>query len=264
MTSVLARAVLDRRRSLFWWTFGVVVYCAFIVAVWPVIDGSEDFEQLYSDMPEALQAMFGADGFTDFTSPAGFLNTYLFSMILPFIFTGLAVSLGSSLLAGEEEDGLLDLVLSYPVRRRRLVLEKIGAMEVSLLVVGVATVVVLLLAKEPVSLDVGLSGLVSATLGSVLFALVHGLLALLAGAWRGDVGLATGVGWGVALFGYLLNILANIDDSLDWLAPFSPLHWATADSPVSGELPVSYLALVAAAAVLTASVVLVFERHDLS
>lgn len=264
MISVFARAVLDRRRSLLWWTVGVVLYCAFIVAVWPVIDGNDDFEQLYSDMPDALQAMFGADGFADFTSPAGFLNTYLFSMILPFIFTGLAVSLGSSLLAGEEEEGLLDLVLSYPVRRRRLVLEKIGAMEASLVVVGTATVVVLLLAKEPVSLDVGLSGLVSATLGSVLFALMHGLLALLVGAWRGDVGLATGVGWGAALFGYLLNIVANIDDSLDWLAPLSPLHWATSDSPVSGALPVTYLALIGAAAGLTAAAVMVFERHDLS
>ena len=61
---------------LAWWSIGVVVYCVFIVAVWPVIDGNEDFEDLYAQMPDALMAMFGSDGFTDFTSPEGFLNTY--------------------------------------------------------------------------------------------------------------------------------------------------------------------------------------------
>ena len=232
--------------------------------MWPVIDGSDEFQDLYEEMPDALQAMFGSDGFSDFTSPAGFLNTYLFSMILPFIFTGLAVSWGGSLIAGEEEDELLDLVLSYPVGRRRLVLEKTAAMVVAVTAIGVATVVLLTVAKEPVDLDIGVGGLSAATLGSVLFALVHGLVALLAGAWSGTKGLATGLGWGVALAGYLVNIIANIDDSLDWLQPFSPLYWATADSPVTGTLPSTYLALVAAVVVLTGATVVVFDRHDLS
>ena len=262
--NVFVRAVRDRRVALAWWTVGLIAYVGMIVAVWPVIDGNDDFEQIYADMPDAMQAMFGADGFSDFTSPAGFLNTYLFSMIFPFILTGLAVSLGASLIAGEEEEGLLDLVLAYPVRRRRLALEKVAAMATAVSLIGVVAVVFLALAKEPVDLNVGIGGLAAATLGSALFALVHGLVALAAGAWRGPKGFATGVGWGVALAGYLMNILANVDDSLDWLAPFSPLHWATADSPVTGTLPATYLALVGAIAALVAVTLTVFERHDLS
>lgn len=261
---IFGRALRDRRTSLLWWTLGVAVYCAFIIAVWPVIDGNDEFQNLYEDMPDTLQAMFGSDGFSDFTSPAGFLNTYLFSMILPFVFTGLTVSFGSSLIAGEEEDELLDLVLSYPVARRRLVLEKVLAMVVAVVGIGAATVVLLIVAREPVGLDIGAGGLAAATLGSVLFALVHGLVALLAGAWSGSKGVATGAGWGVALAGYLVNIIANIDDSLDWLQPFSPLYWATADSPVTGTLPATYLALLAACALLVVATVIVFDRHDLS
>lgn len=261
---VFVRAISDRRVPLTWWAFGVAVYCGFIVAVWPVIDGSEEFQDLYAEMPEALQAMFGSDGFTDFTSPTGFLNTYLFSMILPFIFTGLAISLGASLLAGEEEDNLLDLVLSAPIPRRRLVLEKAAAIVVGVMVVGLTTVALLSVAREPVNLDVGVAGLVAATTGSMLFALAHGLVALLAGAWSGSKGIATGVGWGVALGGYLLNIVANIDGSLDWLSAFSPLHWATASSPIDGDLPVTFLVLVVVSAVLLGTTVAVFDRHDLS
>ena len=261
---IFGRALRDRRTALLWWTLGIAIYCAFIVAVWPVIDGNDEFQDLYDEMPDTLQAMFGADGFSDFTSPAGFLNTYLFSMILPFIFTGLAVSLGASLIAGEEEDELLDLVLSYPVSRHRLVLEKIAAMFVAVAAIGVATVILLTVAREPVSLDIGVAGLGAATLGSVLFALVYGLVALLTGAWRGSKGAAAGAGWGIALAGYLVNILSSIDESLEWLQSFSPLYWATADSPVTGTLPATYFALVASSVVLAGATVLVFDRHDLS
>lgn len=262
--NVLTRALGDRRAALIWWTVGVVIYCGFIIAVWPVIDGNDEFADLYADMPEGLQAMFGSDGFTDFSSPTGFMNTYLFSMILPFVFTGLAISLGSSLVAGEEEDGLLDLVLSYPIARRRMIGEKVLALVLAVVGVGAITVAFLAVAKEPVDLDVGVGGLAAATLGSVLFAVVHGLIALLAGAMTGKKGVATGAGWGIALAGYLANVLATLDDSLEWLQWLSPLSWATQDSPISGDMPSSYLALVAAIVVLAAATTVIFERHDLT
>ena len=94
MTALLVsqRTLRDRRVSLIWWAIGSVLYTAMIVAVWPVIDGNESFQDLAEEYPEALQAMFGgADAFAEFTAPTGFLNTYLFSMILPFIFLALAV-----------------------------------------------------------------------------------------------------------------------------------------------------------------------------
>lgn len=260
---LLQRAIADRRVSLAWWSVGVVIYCGFIVAVWPVIDGNEDFQDVYAEMPDALMAMFGADGFIDFTSPPGFLNTYLYSMILPFIFVGLAVSLGAALIGGQEEDHLLDLVLAYPVSRRRLVVESVAALLVGVLILGLVTWVVLAVAREPVDLDVGLAGLASATIGSMLFAAMCGLAALFAGAVTGSKGLGAGAGWGVALASYLVNILANLDDSLDWLEPLSPLYWATADSPVTGTVPAWFLALVAVAASLSVATGITFERHDL-
>lgn len=261
--NLLDRALRDRQASLIWWSVGVIVYCGFIIAVWPVIDGNEEFETLYSEMPDALMAMFGSDGFTDFTSPTGFLNTYLYAMILPFIFTGLAVSLGSSLIAGQEERGLLELVLSYPVTRTRLVLESVAGLVIGVFGLGVVTWLVMALAREPVGLDIGIGGLASATLGSVLFASMCGGAALVAGAASGSRGVATGVGWGVALVSYLVNVLGSVDASLDWLDPVSPLGWATAGGPLSGTVPFSYVALVAVIVSLSAASVVVFERHDL-
>ena len=103
-----------------------------------------------------------------------------------------------------------------------------------------------------------------ATLGSVLFAAVHGLVALLAGAVTGRKGVATGAGWGVVLAGYLASILATLDDGLEWLRWVSPLSWATADSPITGAVPGAYLALAGAFVALVAATVVVFDRHDLT
>ncbi|MFK8023944.1 MAG: ABC transporter permease subunit [Ilumatobacter sp.] len=260
---IVERALRDRSKPLMWWTLGVGIYCAFILGVWPVIDGNEDFDDLFDEMPDALTAMFGSDTFADFSSPTGFLSTYLFSMILPFIFSALAISMASSLVAGEEENGLGELVLSYPIARRRLHTERTIAMVAALALVAFAVVLVIAIGREPVALDVGLTGLAAATIGSLLFAAVNGTVALLSGAITGSRGAATGAGWGVALGSYLINVLASIDDSLDWLAPVSPMHWATGGSPLSGTLPPPYAGLIALVAALFAASLVAFERHDL-
>lgn len=260
---ILRRALDDRSRQLIWWTIGVLVYCGFILAVWPVIDGNEDFDAIFEELPDSITAMFGGNNVADFSSPVGFLSTYLFSMILPFIYTALAIGWGASLIAGEEEDGTLDLVLSYPVERRRLVLEKLVAIPLAVGSVGLATVLLLTVGRELVGLDVGVGGLASATLGSALFAVLYGAIALCIGALTGRKAVASGVAWGAALAGYLANVVANIDQSLDWLEPASPLYWATKDSPLEGTVPDTYVALLALFVVAGAAAVVAFDRHDL-
>lgn len=261
----MSRTLRDRRVSLSWWLVGILVYCGWIIAVWPVVEDNQEFEDLYAQMPEGLTAMFGgADAFAEFTSPTGFLNTYVFSLILPFILTALAVSMGSSLIAGDEEDGLLELVLSYPIRRSRLLSEKVGATVVAVSGICLATVAFLAVLREPVGLDIGVVGLLAAILGSAMFALVHGLCAFVAGTWGFSKGAAMGIGWGVALVGYLLNILASLDDSLESLQWASPLYWATADNPVGGQIPATYGLLAAVAVGLFVLALVLFERHDLS
>lgn len=262
---VTERTIRDRRVSLTWWIIGAGLYTAFIVAIWPVIDGNEDFQVLAESYPEALQAMFGgADVFAEFTTPNGFLNTYLFSMILPFIATALTVSIGSVVIAGEEESGVMDLLLSYPVSRRSAVLQKALALLGAVVLLGVTQVLLIGALSPLVDLHVAWSGLVAATVGMVLFAVLHGFLAMLVGAFRGQKGLAIGVAWGVAIGGYLLSILASLAGELDFLRFASPLYHATVGNPVENGMPINYLFLFGGALALLVATRVVFERHDLS
>lgn len=262
---VARRALEDRRVALAWWALGIILYTAMIMAVWPVIEGNQEFADLAQSYPDSIKALMGgSEAFDAFTTPTGFLDSYLYSMILPFIFVGLAVSIGAALLAGDEEAGVLELLLSHPVGRVSTALQKSGAMAAATVGLGAVVVVVIWVAGSIVDLQVGIGALLAASLGTVLFALLHGQLALLAGAAGGSKGLALGVGWGVALGGYLFDILAGIDASFGWLRWASPLHWATAGSPIANGPPAQYLALVGALALALAATVVALRRHELA
>ncbi len=55
-----ARLIRDRRRSLLWWSVGIVGLVLFTVALYPSLKGEESFNEVIEQMPEALRAMFGA------------------------------------------------------------------------------------------------------------------------------------------------------------------------------------------------------------
>jgi len=63
--------------------------------------------------------MFGLDSSVDFFSGTGFLEAELFGFTLPLMFAMLAITIGSKVLAGQEDEGMLELELAHPVTRMR-------------------------------------------------------------------------------------------------------------------------------------------------
>ncbi|MDH3706090.1 MAG: ABC transporter permease subunit [Acidimicrobiia bacterium] len=262
---IARRAWLDRRRVRSWWALGMLAYAAMILAVWPSLEGSDSFADVAQDYPDAIKALFGgSEAFDAITTPAGFINTYIFSFMLPLLMMALASAAGASLLAGEDEDGRLQLLLAQPVARTAAVLAK-AAVVIAEVVLVVAVVVVLIAVFGPlVDLDVGLGGLTAAGLGSALFGGLHGGIALLAGALTGRRSTAMGVAIVVGVGGYLLSSLAEL---ASWLEPFrfvSPMYHAVAGDPVSNGVPVTnYVVLAVAVAAVIIAAVAVFRGHDL-
>ena len=261
---IARRALADKRTNLIWWGVGLGGYALMIMAVWPTIEGNDEFTELLDSYPESIQAMMGGtEAFAAFTTPEGFLNIYLYTMIFPLLLVGLGVSMGSALLAGEEETGQLELLLAHPVSRTRVVLEKAVAMAAGVVLLGALAVVLIVAMGQAVGLRVGLGGLLAATLGAVLYGVFHGAVALVAGATRGGKGFATGLGWGVALVGYLFTVMANLTPSLDGLKYASPLYYATADMPIANGVPWEFVVPAGGLVVLLAAAVAAFGHHDL-
>jgi ABC-type Na+ transport system ATPase subunit NatA len=115
---LLRRAVGDRARTLGGWLIGIAAYIALIVAVFPSIHGSKQFDDLLKQYPDVLKSFLGIGDTLSITSGPGFVETELFSLMLPLLALVLAIGVGAATIAGEEEQGLLELVVSAPVSRR--------------------------------------------------------------------------------------------------------------------------------------------------
>ena len=155
---VLLKSLRDVRRSFAWWSLGLVGYVVLIVGLWPTVRDNAALADLHETYPEALQAFFSFGGF-DFTTPAGYLGAELFSLIVPLLLIVAAVGAGARAIAREEEHGTLELLLGNPISRRRLALEKVGALAIELAALAAVLFAMLAVATPIVDLDVSVGDL---------------------------------------------------------------------------------------------------------
>jgi ABC-2 type transport system permease protein len=264
--TVLRRFLGDRRRSLLWWSVGMVGVVATTVSVYPSIKGQASFEDLMKDLPAPLKAVIGAQAGVAFTSPVGYLHSRMFTSLVPIVLLIFGIGLGARAIGGAEDDGTLELVLANPVTRRRLFVEQ-GAAVVGLLAVLVAVGVVALFLLGPLfdALDgVSTAHLLGAWAAVASLALLHTALAFAVGAARGHRAPALAAAATVAVAGYMLEGLLAVTDALSPLRLVSPWHWYLArNALVDGTTPQATLLPVLVAAGLAAFSAWRFERRDL-
>jgi len=263
LRSVFGKTVRDQRRGLMWWTFGLVALSAMMVGLYPTVrESAAALNQYIEKMPEAMKSLFG--GFSDYTTPAGYLKTELFNFMLPVIFLVFAIGAGARAIAGEEERGTLDVLAATPVSRRRILLEKADAMVVTSVYLGVVQWAGIAVVARIAGVHVGLIGLAQQMVSLVLLAVALGALALAIGSARGRTrGLPVAVAASVAVLTYLVNALADV---VTWLRPFraiTPWHYYSGHDPiVRGLQPLHVGVLLGIALTCVAIAVAAFERRD--
>lgn len=262
---IARRALHDRRRAMTWWLIGGSLYALAIVATFPSIQGQDELNELMEDYPPELIALFAGGQTTfDLTSAADYLNSQLFAFVVPLLLAILGVGFGAGTLAGEEERGTLDLVLSYPVARRRLVLEKAFVLAIEVATLTAAIYLISFGVGRFFEVELPWSNVVASAFGQLVLGVFFGFVALATGALTGSRGLALSVGAGGAGATYLLGSLAPV---VSWLEPFkwiSPFWYATGDNPLALGLPLWRVGvLLAAVAALLALSVMAFNRRDL-
>jgi ABC-2 type transport system permease protein len=234
-----------------------------IAAIFPSIEGSADFSKLVDSYPDALKSLFGLSGGGDIGTGQGFLDAELFSLMLPLLAIVLGVGSAARTLAGEEDAGRLELVLSYPVRRRDAVLAKAVAVAVELALLGAAVVVALAVLDPLAGLDLSLEKLAEAVGGVILVALLYAWLGLAVAALTPSRALAIGVPAAAAAAGYLIG---GLHDLAGWLDPFrviSPFWWLGQSPLRNGVDGVGALVVAAAALACLGAAAILIDRRDL-
>ena len=235
-----------------------VLYAAF----WPTMNTPE----LAAFLDAYPEGFMEAIGFTDITSPAGYLGATTFGLLGPVLMIIYAASLGGRAIAGEEQDGRLEVLLAHPVERWRIVVERAAAMLVALAVAGLALWAAMLVASGPAQFtEIGADRLAAASLQLVLLALLFGSMALCIGAATGRRAIALGVVGALAVAAYLANNLAPMVDAIAWAQGVSPFYFYSEGKPlVNGWQLADGLILLAVSLAFIGLAVVLFRHRDVA
>lgn len=258
---IWTKTLWDQRRGLLGWGIGLVAVSLIYGAFYPFA-ATPEYGELIESLPAGLAEAMGWD---DIASPHGYLGSTVFGILGPVLAIIFAIGTGARAIAGDEENGSLELLVAHPVTRRRVVTQRALALGVALAAAGLVVFLAILAIRGPIELTIPVGHIAAASLNLALLAAVFGTFALLVGAIVGRRGLVIGVAAVVAVVAYLANGLAPQVDSLAWLQKGSPFYWfAGTDTLRDGLDPASSLLLLALAALFTVAAVFTFDRRDIA
>lgn len=265
MPNVLIQVIWRRRLSLLWWSVGVLAVDGLLAIAYPTVRDNSELDQTFAGLPPGVQAALGLEAGA-ITSPAGYLNSQYFANLLPILLLVFAIGLAAWSTAGDEAAGTLELLLSNPVSRARVSLERAGALVVELAALtGVAGLGLVLLAPAT-GLAQGLSvdRIVAAAAATGLLALAFSALAFAVGAATGSrsAAISTASAFAVALF--TVEGLAAQVSALRPIREASPWHWLLGTDPIRhGLLWQSWALPLLVSAALVCGGTLAFARRSL-
>ncbi len=262
LSNTFLKSIHDLRRPIVWWSLGLFLYAFVIVLFYPSFE-NVDFNQMLGDENSIVQAFIG--GVEDFNSPEGFLTAEMLSFTFPLLFIVFNLWLGTSWLAGEERRGSLEVLLSHPVRRTTMLLQKFAAIVTGTAALAVVVFVGTLAGIMIVDMDISLLNVIQAYIGLALLGVTFGALALFVGAWTGKPGATVGVGGAVGIVGYVANAFGPIVDGLEWAQYLSPIYYFIGGDPMANGINLAHASvLIGASVVLVAAASYLFERRDLA
>lgn len=258
LRALAATHLYDRRRSALAWGLPMGLFSAFVVAIYPSVE--ESLSKAIQGYPQGLKEAFGIG---QLTSVEQYLQAEMLSLIVPLAMGYLAVRAIASGLTGAAESGRLDVLLSAPVSRRRLVAAGFLATAVELaevlLVTGLLCGLGSLLAGSGLDAGRAAAGFADVWPLALLFA---GFGAIATGfSLRTSV--VTGSVAGLLVAMYVVDLVGRLDTGLSDLRYLSVFKYY-GNAIEDGVEPIAFVGVTLAACVLAAIGAWLFERRDLA
>jgi ABC-2 type transport system permease protein len=258
LRALVAAQLSERRNSLLAWGLPIGLWSAFVVAIFPSIEAS--LSKAVKGYPQALKEAFGVG---ELTTVEQYLHAEMLSLIVPLVVGYLAVRAVASGLSGAAESGRLDVLLSAPVSRRRLVAAGFAATAAEL--AGVLAVSIVLTAIGGLLSGAGLDfGAALAGFANVWpLALVFAGLGIVVTGWSLRTNVVTGSVAGVLVAMYVADLIGRLDPSLAWIRYASVFRYY-GKAIENGIDPLSFVGVTGVAVLLAALGAVLFERRDLA
>jgi ABC-2 type transport system permease protein len=261
---ITRQALRTGRRGLAIWATAFAALVALYAVIWPSVRGNTSWRNLFDTLPQTYRALFTASGTIDLSTPAGYLGVELMGLLGPALIAAYAITAGSAGVAGEEDRGGLEVTLSAPISRTRLLAERFTALVIGVAVLAVAVGVALWAFSGVLGMGLGLGQITSAATALGTFGLFFGATALAVGAATGRPAIARGVAALAAVASYLINALAQITSALRPARPISPYYLVLGNEPLAHGLRIiGAVSVLAVAVTLVIAGGVLFTRRDL-
>jgi ABC-2 type transport system permease protein len=263
MPALLSKSLRDYRRGLIGWTVGISAFLLLYLSIYSSVAADPEVygPAVMAKFPGPMKDLMG--GLENITSGAGYLQAVAYQLLGPLLFIMCAVILGSRAIAQPEENGTLELTLTLPIDRRRLVLERFAALALGLLGIALLTGAIIVGMASALDMGIPLGNLVAAHTGLFLVVLLLGTVTVTVGAATGRKSLAMAVAGVWAVGGYVVETLGREVAAISWLRWISPFHYYLDGRPIYQGFPIGdYLVLAGATVVLLLTAMLAFDRRD--
>lgn len=262
LTSVLTKTLRDQARGLLGWSVSLALLIAMYVAIWPTVRDQPSMGDFLDQMPEAFRSLFASTG-ADMSTPTGYVQVELLSFMAPIAVLMYAIGAGAGAIGGEEDRHTLDLLLSNPVSRSRVVLDKFLAMAAGTFLLAAVMAVALEVEGSLVNLDLPASKVAATMVHLALLGVVFGSVAMALSASTGRAGMSRGVTAAAAVIAYVVNALSPLVDWLEKIQKLSPFYQYIGHDPLRHGLNGGSVAVSTGTAVaLLLLAVLGFRRRD--
>jgi ABC-2 type transport system permease protein len=256
-TSIFRKTLRDVRWQIVWYGGGFALMAALVVFLYP----SYSSQMKGMELPDAVKALMGG---ADYTSPRGFIGAEIFSWG-PAVLAVFGIMAGTSLLAGEEANGTLDLLLSQPISRTTLMLAKLAGVFVACIGICALISVGWLLSVPFVGMDISMADLLLATFNLTLTMTFFAAFSAWAGAYLASRGMATGLAVALAVASFFVSYIAELVDAVQPLRYASVFHYNGGATSITEGIDVAGAAvLVGLMLLFTALGLRAFNARDLS
>lgn len=262
--SVFIKTLYDKRGFMIGWFIAMLLLAMLLASFFPAMRADGSLDALVASMPPAFEGLIG--DLADLKTFDRYIASQLYDIRVPIIAGIMAIILGLGISTREEEDGELRTMLSLPISRGSLLLQKWLAMLVIMAVVGAGLVLgvhVVMPFIDDAALDWSLSWqlaavtwLVMCTFGTVTFAI---------GMATGRRSWAMTIGTTAIIGSFLLSTFAA---AVDWLEPYEPwslLHYFPAVDIAKGDFDWANILVLTSVTLISLLVAwLAFRRRDIN
>lgn len=242
--------------SLILWSVAIAFMLGVCVLIYPEMETQMgDISGMFANMG-AFSDAFGMDKI-NFGSFIGFFGVEC-GNVLGLGGAMFAAILGISALAKEEKEHTAEFLLTHPIRRDKVIFEKLAAVITQIFLLNLVSVLVTAVTTLAIGEDVDVK--VMSLLFLAYFIMQLEIAAITFGISAFIHGNGLGIGLGVAILMYFLNIISNLTEEAKFLKHITPFAY-TEGADIISEEAIELKYLIVGLVFLVIGIVLAFVKY---